>query len=368
LEAAFKDSTCDPGWLEAIDQYLEYFGLSGHARTVPYKPCTSLSCNVLEPLPRNATILLLGDWGTGTPPAVQLLREAATHQPDAIIHLGDIYYAGTPHEVETNFLSVINGVFDRSSGRVPLYTLAGNHDVYSGGVGYYELLPKLNPSPPFDPAAAQPASFFCLRSPSGAFQLLAMDTGLHDGDPFTVNEDVTHLEPAEAEWHLHQIASFAASGGRTILLSHHQLFSAFEPIGDAAARAPELQAWNPSLLATFGDALRSGAVSAWFWGHEHNLCIYEPFGPLARGRCIGHAAVPVAAALTPYATSPDIASPPALVCREGETAPVQLALDADGVYQHGYVVLRIDDTARTAEASYYVDGSPETPLYREILD
>ena len=368
LEQHFKDSTCDPGWLEAIADYLDYFGLSGHRRKVPYIPCTPDGDYVLKTLPDNATVLLIGDWGTGTGSAVRLLEEAATHAPDVFVHLGDIYYAGTPAETRANFLDICNRVFDRAHGHVPIYTLAGNHDVYAGGVGYFSLLRELNPSPPFPPEAAQPASFFSLRNASGTFQLLAMDTGLHDGDPFTVSTDVTWIEAAEAQWHLDAIDAVHAVGGKTILLSHHQLFTAFAPIGAAGSRAPELQAYNPRLLETFEAALRADKVMAWFWGHEHNLCIYEPYGPLARGRCIGHGAIPVLCDDDPYGASPEIASPPALVRRPETGQAVQLPLCADGAaFQQGYVILRLHDSAGTVDVEYYLAGSPDEPFYRETM-
>ena len=37
------------------------------------------------------------------------------------------------------------------------------------------------------------------------------------------------------------------------------------------------------------------------------------------------------------------------------------------MYQHGYVILRLNDTARTAQADYYLAGSPATPFYSEML-
>jgi len=368
LESEYRDGTCDPRWLEAIEQYLEFYGPSGHDRQVPYVAWRESSDFVSMTLPPSATVLLIGDWGTGTEPAKALLAEAATHAPDIFIHLGDVYYAGTPHEAQANFLDVCNAVFDRSSGHLPIYNLTGNHDMYAGGLGYFALLPKTNPTPPFVEDQQQQASFFCLRNPSGAFQLLGMDTGLHDGDPFTVNTDVTWLEPSEAAWHLDKINEFHEQGGRTILLSHHQLFSAFESIGESATRAPELQAYNPKLLDVFRDVLEAGKVLAWFWGHEHNLGIYAPYGPLKRGRCIGHGAIPVLANSDPYTASPHIAQPPALVRRPDTGAPVQLPLDAARtMYQHGYVILRLNDTARTAQADYYLAGSPAAPFYSEML-
>ena len=92
----------------------------------------------------------------------------------------------------------------------PVYSLAGNHDMYSGGVGYYGLLQQLK----------QPASYFARNA---AWQILGLDTGLHDNDVFSVNTNVTCLEPTEEAWHLDKITN--AGGRKTILLSHHQLFS-----------------------------------------------------------------------------------------------------------------------------------------------
>jgi 3',5'-cyclic AMP phosphodiesterase CpdA len=368
LEAQLKDGTCDLRWIEAVEHYVDYFGLSGHERAVPYVACTSLSDAVSNTLPPSATVLVIGDWGTGTDLARALLREAATHEPDLFIHLGDIYYSGTPREAEQNFLAICNDVFDRSGGRLPIYNMSGNHDMYAGGVGYFTQLARLNPSPPFLPEQAQTASYFCLRNRSGAFQLLAMDTGLHDHDPLTVSTDVTWLEPSEAAWHLDKINGFHAAGGRTILFSHHQLFTAFEPIGAAEMRPPELQAYNPRLLETFQDVLAADKVAAWFWGHEHNLAIYEPYGPLKRGRCVGHGAIPVASDPDPYVPSPKIASPPRLVRRPESGEILKLPLAPDGaMYQHGYVILRLNDSMRQAEAAYYLAGNPATPFYRESL-
>lgn len=364
LEDELKDSTCDPEWVEAILQYLEYFGPGGKKRTVPYVTWQEPDDFVLEALPRNARVALIADWGTGTKDAEDLLRHVADKEPDVLIHLGDVYYAGTERETHHNFLDLIDRVFDRASRPMPVYTLTGNHDMYSGGVGYYELLPQLNPSPPHAPEAAQPASFFTLRSPDGAWQLQAMDTGLNDRDPFTVTTDITYLEPREAQWHLDKIERFAAEGGKTILLSHHQLFSPFEDIGKTADKPEGQEAYNPKLLETFQPVLERGLVSAWFWGHEHNLGIYQPYGPLEKGRCIGHAAIPVFASQTPYEILDDLDDPPRLVEVDGQ--PVQLAQNADGVYAHGYVILALDDSARRAKARYY--ATPEdTLVYEEVL-
>jgi hypothetical protein len=65
-----------------------------------------------------------------------------------------------------------------------------------------------------------------------------------------------------------------------MLLSHHQLFSAYEKIG------PYLQ----SQVKPLPDADR---IRAWFWGHEHKCVAYESFAGVEYGRCVGHGGVPV---------------------------------------------------------------------------
>lgn len=355
LEDELDFGSCDPRWLEVVAAYEEAFGHLRHGHAIPYLTYEHIDDFVLEVVPDDATIALVADWGTGTADAFALMERIAAHDPDVLVHLGDVYYSGTPRETHARFLDPCKCILRRAR-PVPVYTLAGNHDMYSGGQGYYDLLPLLND----DPGHRQPASFFCLRTKSGSWQLLAMDTGLHDHDPFTVTSDVTYLEPAEAAWHLDKIERLTASGGRTILLSHHQLFSAYEYIGEGTVKPAGQEAYNVKLLETFGDVLKD--VAAWFWGHEHNLCIYEPYGALDKGRCIGHGAIPVYGSAAPYRPSPRIPRPPALV--EVDGVAVELA-ERNGVYGHGYVILDLDPGG-PATARYYVDSAPE-PLYEERI-
>jgi hypothetical protein len=365
LHDDLKESTCDPGWVEVLDDYLAYFEL-GKKRAIPYVRYNRMDDFVLDILPANATVALISDWGTGTESARQLLKQVARQQPDVVIHLGDIYYAGTARETRNNFLDVCNQALDRARTRIPVYTLAGNHDMYSGGAGYYALIAQLNPAPPFDPAARQPASYFCLRSQDGAWQFLAMDTGLHDHDPFEVADAMTYLEPAEVVWHMDKINRFHQAGGRTVLLSHHQLFSAFSRIGNPDAQKPSgREAFNTKLLASFGEVMEQGKIAAWFWGHEHNLSVYQPYPPLAKGRCIGNGAIPVFS--NPYTVVPAVPHPPVLVSDPHTGAPLTPGVNPEKVYNYGYVICRLNDAERTMEVCYYQNTDEQTPLYRERL-
>lgn len=355
-EAELRFSSCDPRWLEVVVDYLEHFGANGANSSIPYRRWRELDDFVLETLPPNARVALVGDWGTGTAAAQQVMEAIARQQPDVVIHLGNIYYAGTLREGKRWFLEVANRALRRDQHPIPIYTLAGNHDMYSGGQGYYDLLPLLNPSPQFASEQAQPASYFGLRSPAGWWQLLAMDTGLHDHDPFRADE-ATWLERSEISWHADKIRRWSERGGTTILLSHHQLFSGFEAIGPTYAPSPAL---NPNLKTAFDRFSKAGSVAAWFWGHEHKLGVYRPWSGLERGRCLGCGAIPVFADCDPYRPLAGVDDLPELVEDPHQPGrPLQLPVTADGELAHAFVVLDLDDTNRSARARYLTAGGVE---------
>jgi hypothetical protein len=176
---------------------------------------------------------------------------------------------------------------------------------------------------------------------------------------------MTYLEPDELRWHVDKIERVHAAGGKTILLSHHQLFSPFAAIGRASAKPGDAPAYNTNLLSAFRDVLQAGKIAGWFWGHEHNLAIYEPYGPLRTGRCIGHGAVPVMASQHPYQVIAGLADPPQLV-RDPQTGrPIELVTNDDGVFGIGYVLVTLRGD-RTAEVAYYVLDRDD-PIYKETL-
>jgi 3',5'-cyclic AMP phosphodiesterase CpdA len=349
LEDALAFSVCDPLWSEAVEEYIKFFEVD-HG-TVPYRPPVSVEDPAPIALQENATVALIADWGTGTAEARALLEKVAKHQPDALIHLGDVYYSGTAKEMETYFLDIINEVFGRGPDRpMPVFNMTGNHDMYSGGGPFYALIDKTNQPPLAQPGQLQGHSFFCLRS--SRWQLLAMDTGLHDDDVFDVNTAMTYLEEPELAWHKHRIQN--AGGRKTILLSHHQLFSAFSVIGPEQNNGD--RSVNTNLQRQFGDVL--GQVEAWLWGHEHNLEIYGPYLGLKRGRCIGASAVPIFLEQDPYKSRVGDAIP---------VLPVRLSTTTDDDYSHCYVILKLDDASGTAKLSYYQDTDEEELLFEETL-
>ena len=316
---------CDPRWIEAVQKYIDFQVSNGK---VPYRVYQHIDDFVIDDrkiLPDRARVAIVGDWGTGQEEARQVLAQIARKKPDVAIHLGDIYYSGTQFEVDNYFTQI----WDALLPGVPSYTLSGNHDMFGGGQPYYNLVDKLG----------QPASYFCLRNT--AWQFIAVDTGLHDRKPS--GSEPTYLEETEVDWVMDKIAT--AGGRQTILLSHHQLFSAIEDIvpGQSMAVNSVLQRQLSPIFPT---------LTAWLWGHEHNLVIYEPYlGVL--GRCIGHGAVPVGIDEN-------------LAVKHAEVPMKDLRLDkGEAFYVHGYAILDLDGPAATL--GYYQDTDESTPQFIEFF-
>ncbi len=331
---------CDPKWGEVLATYAASRIAGG---PIPYRRYNSLQDFVIDGrLPSNATVVIVADWGTGQDAAKALLANVAGHAPDVVIHLGDVYYSGTQCEVQNYFYSIWQQTLE-----IPLvawgekltdlttkpatFHLPGNHDMYAGGQPYYSVIDMLG----------QPASYFCLRNDD--WQFVAMDTSLHDSDPMTVN-DATYVDGQEVLWMKDKVKN--AGGRKTVLLSHHQLFTAFEKIGG--------QAVNQNLLPQVEEILPN--LTLWLWGHEHNQVIYKEYLNVL-GRCIGHGAFPVCG--TPPYDPPNPGIP---------LEDVHLDLDPTNFYRHGYVLMKLDGPK--ADLTYLqvnAETGKENCLFHEVF-
>jgi len=131
---------------------------------------------------------------------------------------------------------------------------------------------------------------------------------------------------------------------RTVLLSHHQLFSAFEGV-------PPGQAVNDKLSAQIGPLLSQLAI--WLWGHEHNLVLYKKhMGVLAR--CVGHGGFPVGLEEVPVQPL------------HAEIPVEDFRLQAgDAFFAHGYAIIELQ--GKNATISYYQDTDENHPVFVEQL-
>jgi hypothetical protein len=296
----------DPNWVQCVIQYNLYY-VTGGNQAVYYDWTVqgggNINYGVIDyQLPNDAKVLLIGDWATGQNDAVTLLTTAiATLKPTAILHLGDVYYSGTTTECQTKVVNVFSAVFSNpNTPQVPVFMIPGNHEYYAGGQGFYNSISVLNTGLN---DCQQQASYFVLRTQDQTWQFLAMDTGIGDHDANTdalgtigLNPTATGpaLRPTEAQWHIDKLTNFS---GNTILLSHHQLFSANAKINGWLT--PDPAYLNTSLFGTFFPYF--GTVSAWFWGHEHNFaaCQNGLFG-LNMGRLLGNSAYEEMQSNNPY--------------------------------------------------------------------
>lgn len=328
-------------------------------------------------IPNDGKVAIIGDWGTGLDDALLLLVDILkNHKPAAIIHLGDIYYAGTPYDCAYHFTDIITNAFTLAGvSPIPVFTIPGNHDYYSLGYGFYPMLLSLNSA--VGDAALQPASYFCLRTEDGGWQLLGMDTGFGDSNPADqVNPMYSGpaVQANEVLWHQDKLTNFA---GSTILLSHHQVFSSNNTINGKDSRYSALPDVNPYLFQAFSPYFNK--IAAWLWGHEHNFVMYKNnLMGLAKGRLLGCSAFEELTSDNPY----KIVYPDIVNFMDPDThKPVHLTTSADKngttYYNHAYAIIDFsgrenptdDVTAYYYQYPSWGDNPPPNPqatlLYSE---
>jgi len=224
-----------------------------------------------RPISNKARLIVIGDWGTGLPRARTVANEMARciregkdkNLEQHVIHLGDVYYSGWKREYRDRFLKywpVTSGDKDKISS----WTLNGNHDMFAGGFGYYDVALQEERFKDWHKGS----SFFSLANDE--WVIFGLDTAYDDFD----------LRPPQADWVYSQINAPALSSKKVMLLSHHQLFSAYEHGG-------------PKLASKLDRVLATGRVRSWFWGHEHRCVLYHDFDKVTYGRCLGNGGVPV---------------------------------------------------------------------------
>ena len=144
--------------------------------------------------PNDSKIAIIGDYGTGLTDSIILIRDAILEkEADIIIHLGDVYYAGTPNEYVNNVANILNEARklakEKMKKNVLFYSIPGNHDYYSWGLPFLcfistinevKLITDLNID---EDEVRQRSSYFCLRSQDNRWQFIGLDTAYNDSNP-----------------------------------------------------------------------------------------------------------------------------------------------------------------------------------------
>jgi hypothetical protein len=237
-------------------------------------------------------VAIVGDWGTGTYESWKVAQSMAGFAPDYTIHLGDVYYVGDQQEVNENFLGTPGGQYtpvEFPKGSVGTFALIGNHEMYGGGGPYFSsILAYCNTGT----GQEQQAGFFCLETPQ--WRIIGIDTGYNSVGTFILGSIPIikqipwfgancALQDELLAW-LKVNVNPQQNKKPTMLLSHHQYFSAYsdEAFGEPAKQLKDFFA---------------GQEVIWIWGHEHRLSIYSQFSPdgniFCYGRCLGQGGMPV---------------------------------------------------------------------------
>ncbi|MGH2855549.1 MAG: metallophosphoesterase family protein [Solirubrobacteraceae bacterium] len=275
LENVFREfGPCDPLWMET--KVAEGIAALTGRPPFPNAPAPPL------PLAKDARVIVVGDWGTGLPGATAVAERMQEQIEDGrgreqhVVHLGDVYYSGWREEYETRFLP--HWPVAPGEEEVLSWALNGNHDMYSGGHGYFGFLLHDHRFRghwlPGGNGQHTTSSHFSLENEH--WQLLGVDSAYRDHD----------LDGNQAQW----VGAKLATGRKTMLMSHHQPFSGYEAVSQA-------------MVHTLTPALGGRVIDAWIWGHEHRCMVYgpqqtpgaapSPPAPYLKwGSCIGHGGVP----------------------------------------------------------------------------
>jgi Calcineurin-like phosphoesterase len=266
----------DPDWYVVIAEGVLERLADGNA---PFNARPAEYDNVAD----DARVVVVGDWGTGLPRARAVAAQMRAKIAEAlaigrqvhVIHLGDIYYSGLESEDKRRFLDLWPVTPEQAAAGVTSWSLNGNHDMYSGGFGYFGTVladPRFRHQWSADD---KPTSYFRLRSPS--WDLVGLDTSW-DTDVVSTGQ-VAVLEDPQGGY----VAEIAASSARRLVLfSHHQLVSYYDK--------PDIGRTLPAKLAP---VLNANRVTAWWWGHEHRAVTYAEAGGVHYPRCLGNGGVPV---------------------------------------------------------------------------
>jgi Calcineurin-like phosphoesterase len=256
-----KFSITDPGWVGS----LVAMGVRSLRKRHPFNPDPPHPQQISD----RVRIILVGDWGSGIPRAQSVATgmRAAIEQAKRegrevhVIHLGDVYYSGWEYEYRNRFLPHWP-VRPEECDTIGSWCLNGNHDMYSGGHAYFDVLLA-------DTRFRRQgrASFFRLYNTN--WQLIGLDTAWDDNG----------FKDPQASW---LTDTLARNAQKPVLLTHHQLFSAFESGPDVG-----------KILRQKLRPVLQRPVHSWFWGHEHRFVVYDQTYEVQHARLIGHGGVPV---------------------------------------------------------------------------
>jgi hypothetical protein len=202
-------------------------------------------------------LAVVGDAGfNGFPQenVCRMIKDVHRNRPfNFLIHLGDIYFAGSADEMLKHFLDPFKQVGPE------VLALCGNHDLYGGAGPFKSMIRTLK----------QPGRYFEIKTKH--WRIVCLDTSLAS---FSLLRGDGRLDIRQLDW----LSSLLMSDDKrcTVLMSHHFIRSAW------GKHSPELHQQLSHLV--------NGKIAAWYWGHEHACATYERGSFGFYGACVGNGA------------------------------------------------------------------------------
>ncbi|HEY4158176.1 MAG TPA: metallophosphoesterase [Polyangiaceae bacterium] len=249
----------DPAWIASLWNRVT-------SDKVPF-PQWQVATDLVYPIPEAARIAIAGDWGTGNDSSRQIAAEMQKLAPDYTIHLGDVYYSGTEAEERARFTDLW------PAGARGAFTLNSNHEMYSGGRGYFGVALT-------DSKFRMQRGFSHFALTNNSWLIIGLDSAYGSSGMYANGV----LNDPQISWlralMKSGVARSAQGPKKIMLLTHHQ------PL--------ELDGSQTSLLAQVRSALGQGP-QRWYWGHVHTVAAFKPIsiaGTELRGRLVGHGGIP----------------------------------------------------------------------------
>ena len=290
----------DKGWLYAPANYL--FNLVFPSDIAAFTPSTPAFVYT-GPIGDGADsikIAIIGDWGTGDfdastgyDPAAWVLQAVENLQPDYVIHLGDVYYAGTelrypPGEEAANFLELWPKSFNGKS-----FTLNSNHEMYGGAQGYFNIALNRSDTSKSPFSIQNGFSYFALEF--GNWVLVGLDAAYNDTSTLYMQGGIGTDTSDPQVTFLNSIAQTYA--GKQIILFSHQTGMSTDGTTITDPTSGE------DLFPLLSQLQATGLMpDYWYWGHVHLGIVYgdqsvvtTTTGGKTQARCVGHSAIPIGA-------------------------------------------------------------------------
>lgn len=237
---------------------------------------------------------IVGDWGTGyytdeggaKCPAQRVMEQitnpAKSPPIDYLIHLGDVYYAGTdwrplPFEERDNFYNLWP---DQKNGRN--FTLNSNHEMYGGATGYFDV--ALQAGGKF--AAQAGKSYYALKY--GPWLVLCLDSAYYsDAENGRKMYMAGAIGTCALDRQIQWVEKFSSHKGPIMVMTHHS--------GGGTLNGQVTKLYKQVLAAL------KRPPTVWYWGHVHNGIVYDKLRDFnskpvitypTKGRCCGHGAIP----------------------------------------------------------------------------